>query len=162
MPVSPASELYPVPSVVSVALFVHVLGVTAWVGGMAFTHFALRPALTTLEPPQRIALMSAVLPRFFAIVTVSILAVVASGFVLVQSLGGFARVGAAIHAMAGLGLAMVAVYAYVRVVPYVKLRAAVAASKWPDAGAALARIRAAIALNLALGTLTIALATLPR
>jgi hypothetical protein len=32
----------------------HVLAVGLWVGGMAFAHFFLRPALGTLEPPQRL------------------------------------------------------------------------------------------------------------
>ena len=32
----------------------HVLAVVLWVGGMAFAHFFLRPALATLEPPQRL------------------------------------------------------------------------------------------------------------
>jgi uncharacterized membrane protein len=129
---------------------------------MAFAQFALRPAVAVLEAPARVGLMADVLRRFFVAVTVSIVVVVASGFFLVERLGGFAQVGTHVHAMVALGLAMVAVYVYVRVAPYPKLRAAAAASRWPDAGAAIARIRAAVALNLALGTLTIAVATLFR
>ncbi|EFK95682.1 membrane protein [sediment metagenome] len=39
----------------------HVLAVVLWVGGMAFAHFFLRPALATLEPPHRLRLMHVVL-----------------------------------------------------------------------------------------------------
>jgi uncharacterized membrane protein len=125
---------------------------------MAFAHFVLRPATATLEPPQRLPLLCGALGRFFTIVTLAIVAVVASGFMLMQS--GFA--GAAVDAMAGVALVMVAIYAYVRVSPYPQLRAAVAAGKWPEAAAALSRVRKAVAINLALGTLTIAIATFAR
>jgi len=153
----------PMPSLASLALFIHIAGVAVWVGGMTFALSALRPAAAeTLEPPQRLALMSAALAHFFSLLTAAIIAVVASGFFLIASLGGFGHVGPDIHAMAGAGLAMTAIYAYVRVVPFPQLRAAVAVNKWPDGAAALARIRMAVTLNLVLGVLTIAVATLPR
>ena len=57
----------------------HVLAVVLWVGGMAFAHFFLRPALATLEPPQRLRLMHAVLGRFFAAVLWAVGLLLASG-----------------------------------------------------------------------------------
>ena len=45
-------------------LFVHLIGIVFWVGGMAFAHFCLRPALPLLAPPERLRLMHAVLTRF--------------------------------------------------------------------------------------------------
>ena len=151
------------PTIASFALFLHFAGAAVWVGGMTFAQFALRPAAAaTLEPPARLPLMAAALGHFFSLLIVVIVAVVASGLVLVAALGGFGHVGREVHAMTGLGLVMVGIFAYVRVVPFPKLRAAVAARKWPEAAAALGRVRLALATNLALGMLTIAVATLGR
>ena len=41
----------------AVALAVHLLGAVVWVGGMFVIYVCLRPALGTLEPPQRPRLM---------------------------------------------------------------------------------------------------------
>ena len=62
--------------------------------------------------------------------------------------------------MTALGVAMSVVYAYVAGSPLQRLRAGVAAADWPSAGAAMARVRHLVAVNLVLGlvTLTIALA----
>ena len=68
-------------------LFLHVLGTVVWVGGMVVMHFAVRPAaVALLAPPQRLPLMAAALQRFFALVTVSALAVPSktSGHVTVE------------------------------------------------------------------------------
>jgi uncharacterized membrane protein len=47
---------------------VHVLSIIRWLGGMIFVHSFLRPALSTLAPPERLQLANAVLARFFAAV----------------------------------------------------------------------------------------------
>jgi uncharacterized membrane protein len=145
----------------SAALLLHVLAVVVWVGGMFFAHTALRPAAAaTLEPPQRLVLMEAALARFFAWVTVSIVVLLATGFGLIGALGGFRAVGAAIHAMAGIGVVMSLIFAELRLRPYRRLRAAVAAKAWPEAGAALAGVRRRVAVNLVLGIVTIVVAIL--
>ena len=43
---------------------VHVLAIILWIGGMAFAHFFLRPAVAQLEAPVRLRLMHDVLGRF--------------------------------------------------------------------------------------------------
>ncbi len=60
----------------------HVLAVVLWVGGMAFAHFFLRPALGVLEPAQRLRLMHDVLRRFLnaALVAVVLASSVAGAF----------------------------------------------------------------------------------
>jgi uncharacterized membrane protein len=88
----------------------HVLGVMLWVGGMAFAHFFLRPAVQALEPPQRLALMQRVLQRFLGATGLAVLVVLASGVAL-MALG--AR-GPSVNVMALLGLAMAAIYGHVR------------------------------------------------
>ena len=48
------------------ALALHILGAVVWVGGMFVIYVCLRPALAALEsPPQRLALMRAMLQKFF-------------------------------------------------------------------------------------------------
>ena len=41
----------------AVALALHIFGAVVWVGGMFAIYVCLRPALSTLEPPQRLRLM---------------------------------------------------------------------------------------------------------
>ena len=42
-------------------LFVHLIGVVVWVGGMFVMHFAVRPAAAgQLPPPQRLPLLATV------------------------------------------------------------------------------------------------------
>lgn len=135
---------------------VHVLAVVLWVGGMAFAQFFLRPAVQSLDPPQRLALMQRVLLRFLNAAGIAVLAVVISGAALI-ALG---TRGAHINAMAALGLLMAAIYGHVRLVLYPRLARAVDVKDWPAGGAAMAPLRTWVGVNLALGVLVIALAVL--
>ncbi len=144
-------------------LFLHLLGVVIWVGGMFLMHFAVRPtAVALLEPPQRLPLLAGVLARFFAWVVASVLVVLASGLAIIFGGGGFRGAHASVHWMFAIGLVMMAIFAYIRLVPYPALRKAVAARQWPVAAGRLDVIRKLVALNLALGITVIAVATLGR
>ena len=66
------------------------------------------------------------------------------------------------HAMAAIGLVMIAIFAFVRLGPYVRLARAVAAADWPAGASALASVRKGVAVNLALGVLVVAIAALGR
>ncbi|MEA2948976.1 MAG: hypothetical protein QOI40_4306, partial [Alphaproteobacteria bacterium] len=57
----------------ALAIALHVLGAVVWVGGMFAIYVALRPALGTLDPPQRLRLMRATFRIFFPWVWVAIL-----------------------------------------------------------------------------------------
>lgn len=146
----------------------HVLSIIVWIGGMVFAHFFLRPAVAQLEPPARLRLMHDVLGRFFRAVLAASLLTLASGVWMlgrvarqvVQSGGSFEMpLGWTI--MAVLGVAMVAIFMYIRFVLYKKLGRAVAASEWAAGGAALAQIRTLVSINLGLGVLVL-LVTLMR
>jgi uncharacterized membrane protein len=133
-------------------LRLHLLAAAFWVGGMATMHFAVRPAaVATLEPPQRLPLMAAVLARFFRGVSAAIALLLASGFWLVGLAGGFAQVPWTVHAMLGLALVMTAVYLRIRLSPWPRLQRALAAREWPAAAGQLDRIRHMVAMNLAMG-----------
>ncbi|MGK6308916.1 CopD family protein [Variovorax sp. DT-64] len=140
-------------------LLLHLLSAAFWVGGMAVMHFAVRPsAVAVLEPPLRLPLMAQTLSRFFAGVSVAIVALLASGLGMVWLAGGFARVHWSVHAMLALGLVMMAVFLHIRFAPYPRLLRAVAGREWPVAAAQLNMIRRLVELNLVLGVVVFALA----
>ncbi len=145
-----------------IARWLHISGVVVWVGGMFFAHMALRPAALALPPPQRLPLLAAALTRFIAWVAPAIVAILASGFALVAWRGGFAAQAPGVHAMVLLGIVMTLVYVYIVAAPLRGLRAGVAAGDWPRAGAAMARIRGLVLVNLVLGFVTLTLAMLWR
>ena len=141
-------------------LFFHLLGVSIWIGGMFFAHFCLRPAaVQLLEPQQRLPLLHGALGRFFPWVTVCIVFILASGLAIMAHVG-FANAPKGWHWMMTSGIAMMLIFGHIYGAGYRRLGRAVAASDWPAAGAAMNGIRRLVAVNLGLGVLTIALATL--
>lgn len=144
------------------ARWLHVLGSTVWVGGMFFAYFALRPsAVEVLEPPARLRLWLATLRRFFQWVWLSVGLVLASGLHMLVTMGGAAS---PLHAriMLVIGIMMMLVFAHVFYAPFGRLSRAVAAEDWPAAGKALGEIRKLVGINLALGLVTIFVATAGR
>ena len=88
----------------AVALAVHLLGAVVWVGGMFAIYVCLRPALGTLEPPQRLRLMRVTFQKFFPWVWLVILLLLASGYwMLFTTFGGFAGARLYIHLMQMIG-----------------------------------------------------------
>jgi uncharacterized membrane protein len=141
-------------------LFLHILAVVVWVGGMFFAHMVLRPtAIEVLEPPLRLRLWRGIFARFFPWVWAAVLLIPASG------LAGFAGTGMkgapiSWHVMLATGSLMVVIYFYLYFVPYGAFKRAVDAADWPAGAAALNRIRPLVATNLTLGLLTVAISTL--
>jgi uncharacterized membrane protein len=141
---------------------VHVLSIVLWIGGMAFAHFFLRPAVAQLEASVRLRLMHDVLGRFFkAVLVVSLLTLVSGVWMLgrvakqvVQSGGSF-EMPLAWTIMAVLGVVMVAIFMHIRFVLFKRLGQAVAASDWGAGAAAMAQIRRWVAFNLGTGILVL-------
>ena len=140
----------------------HLLAVMVWVGGMFFAHFFLRPAVQGLQPPERVKLMHSVLQRFFAVVMVLVVVILASGVGMIGSIhamagaaGGKFNMPATWIVMSILGLAMMAVFGHIRFALFKRLDRAVEAKDWPAGGKALESIRKWVALNLALGLVII-------
>jgi uncharacterized membrane protein len=162
----------------AVMLFLHVLAVVIWVGGMFLMHFAVRPvAAAQLPPAQRLPLLAEILGRFFSWVTAAVLLVLASGVAMIFGIGAAAGATAAgqsafgegmrlahisVHLMFGIGLLMSLVFAFIRLAPFVRLRGALVAQQLPVAAGHLDVIRRLVATNLVLGVLAIAVATLGR
>ena len=159
-------------------VFLHVLAVVVWVGGMFLMHFAVRPAaVAQLLPPQRLPLLADILGRFLNWVTAAVLLVLATGVAMIVGIGataGAAEAGrsalgegmrlahVSVHLMFGIGLLMSLIFAFIRLVPFVRLRGALAAQQLPVAAGHLDMIRRLVATNLALGVVTIAVATVGR
>lgn len=156
-------------------LFLHVVAIVIWVGGMFVMHYAVRPAAAQLlEPPQRLPLLAAILQRFLNWVAVAVLVTLATGIGMIVSLGaglggegnafadGMRTAHPSVHAMFTVGVIMMAIYAHVRFAPFARLKRAVAARDWPGGGRQLSQIRLLVAINLALGLITIGIATLGR
>lgn len=146
---------------------IHLLALFVWVGGMIFTHFFLRKPLATLPAPQRFPLILHVLRRFFNAVSVSVVLVLLTGLWMIgRTAKQMSRAGINFEApwswtaMAALGLIMIAIFAYLRLVPYRQLGRAVKLSDWTLAGGALATIRQWVALNMVLGIAVTAIAVL--
>ena len=140
------------------ALILHILGVVVWVGGMVFAHFFLRPATADLAPQLRLALLENVLGRFFTWVAVAILAILASGGLMMAHYGPDAPT--AVRAMAGLGIVMMLLFGHIRFAIYPKLQRAVQSQNWTEGALRMAKIRTWVSVNLALGIITIVLAVL--
>ncbi len=132
-------------------ILLHLLGAMAWIGGMFFAYFCLRPAaVEVLDPPKRLPLWAAAFGRFLPYTAVAVVAILATGFTLLTQVG-FHQAPLAWHIMLTLGLLMAAIFAYVYLALYPKLREGCSASNWPVAAQTLNSIRRLVALNLVLG-----------
>lgn len=147
----------------TIALVVHLLCSTVWVGGMFLMHVCLRPNLEELDPPQRLRLMHGTLGRFFPWVMLSVVALLISGYALVfLGYGGFAGLPVPFHIMQLTGLVMMALFLHLYFAPWKRMRRAVAEADWPGAGKQLGQIRLFVTINLVLGLLTVTIGGLGR
>lgn len=143
-------------------LFVHLVGVVIWVGGMFFAYVCLRPAATkTLEQSLSLTLWKVVFDRFFPAVWAAVFLILLSGLGILSTVG-FAGAPLHWHLMFLTGLIMMSVFVAIVLLPFRQLANAVATSNWSAGGAALGRIRQLVGFNLILGLATIAVATLGR
>jgi uncharacterized membrane protein len=135
--------------------FLHLAAAIVWLGGMALVILALRPVvIAQMAPPERLALMSDVLTRFFAMVWVSIALILATGFWML-SMADMKLAPKGWHAMSGLGLLMCLIFAHIWFAPFRRLKAAVATSDWAAAGKALGQIHPLVLTNFVLGWLAV-------
>ena len=143
-----------------IALWLHLLSVVVWVGGMFFAYMALRPAATKLlEPSQRLSLWALTFTHFFPWVWVSIGLILGSGFYMIFLLGGFSAAPRHIHVMLLLGIIMMLIFGHVYFSPFRKLKRYSVLKDWPHAGTALNQIRMLVGTNLLIGLVTITVAT---
>ncbi len=147
------------PGYFSLAITLHLLAAVIWVGGMFFAYMALRPAAQALDAAIRIPLWSHTFARFFPWVWAAVILLPLTGYWMIfRVFGGLARVGIDVHLMQALGIIMIMIYLHVFFAPYRRMRLALTARDFAEAGKRLGQIRKLIALNLGLGLLTIIIA----
>jgi uncharacterized membrane protein len=141
---------------IALMLAIHLIAAVFWVGGMAFAYMVLRPAAGALDPPARLPLWRRVFERFLPWVGLAIVALLVSGFAMVFLM--FASIGSAppyVHVMATTGILMMLLYLHLLFAPWRRFRAALDRDALPDAAKSLNQIRMIVAINLALGVITI-------
>jgi uncharacterized membrane protein len=135
--------------------FFHLGAGVVWLGGMALIILALRPVvIAQMAPPERLALLSSVLSRFFVMVWISIALILISGFWML-SVTDMKLAPKGWHAMSGLGLLMCLIFAHIWFAPFRRLKAAVLSADWPAAGKALGQIHPWVVANFVLGWLAV-------
>jgi uncharacterized membrane protein len=145
---------------VPVAIALHLVAATIWVGGMFFAYMALRPVATQLlEPPTRLLLWSHTFARFFVWVWVSIVVLPLTGYWMIfQIWGGMEGTDISIKLMHGIGWIMIFIFLFLFFVPYRQLKQRIAEEDFKAAGKALALIRKIVAVNLTLGIIVVVIA----
>jgi uncharacterized membrane protein len=143
------------------SLFLHLLSVAVWVGGMVFAHFCLRPALADLSPQLRLPLLEGVLGRFFNWVGVAVILILLSGGFMLVQFGG-AEAPWQLNTMAALGVVMMMAFGHIRFAVFPRIRRAVQSQRWPDGASAVVTIRRLVVFNLVLGIVTIGVAATSR
>jgi uncharacterized membrane protein len=146
---------------IAVALFLHLLGVAIWIGGMIFAHFCLRPGLEDLSPQLRLPVWEAVFGRFFNWVGVSVIVILLSGGYLMMQFGG-GNAAWPVRAMAGTGVLMMLIFGHIRFALFPRVIRALQAQRWPDGARAVGTVRRLVLLNIVLGIVTIGFAVLAR
>ena len=139
----------------------HLLAALVWVGGMFFAWMVLRPAaVSELQAPERLKLWAEVFRRFFKWVWVTLLVLPISGIGMWHMrFDGLDAAPRYVHIMAGLFLAMLALFLRIQLLQLPELKRAIAAQNWPEGGAALGKIRRLVGINLLLGLAVITLAS---
>lgn len=143
-----------------IALLLHTLAATLWVGGMFFALVCLRPAAAALEPALRVQLMTGAMQRFFPWVLASMLVLLGTGLWMVLAvLGGFRSAGLHVHIMFALGILMMLLALHAYFAPFRRLRQLSAGGHWADAGRNLQQLRLLFTINFVLGLTVVAVAS---
>lgn len=144
---------------IPILLALHVLAVVFWVGGMAFAYTILRPAAGGLEPAQRLPLWRRVFARFLPGVGGAVAVILVTGVWMIFAVfGGFAAAPLHVNLMMATGILMLLLYLHLVFAPWKRFRIAVDGGDLQAAARNLDRIRRTVAINTALGLVTIVIA----
>lgn len=135
----------------------HLLCAVLWVGGLFFTYVVLRPSMAAIEAPQRMLLQTQVFRKFFLVIWHAMPLILITGFAMLWLIGGMAGAAWQVHAMLALGLVMSAVFLATFFGPYRQFRRTIDRTRM---AAGLDSIRKLVAVNLALGLITVIIAGL--
>lgn len=137
------------------AVSLHIISATLWVGGIFLVYQVFRPAAMSLEAPVRLKLFVNVFSRFFPWVWLFILLLVVSGYWDWQN--RFSTIDPTplyLHAMNIIGWIMILLFTWLYFKPFAQLKKAVAEEAYPLAGSIInTQMKPVIIINLALGLL---------
>lgn len=135
--------------------FVHLAAGIVWMGGMALMIWAIRPvAIAQLEPAQRLPLLSGILARFFKIVGLCIVLLLASGGLMLMGVD-MRLAPRGWHVMLGVGSLMCLVFGHLYFGPFRKMQAALQDGDLPKAGAQLGKIHPLVLVNFGLSWIAV-------
>jgi uncharacterized membrane protein len=112
-------------------------------------------AIAQLEPVQRLPLLAGILTRFFRMVALCVLVLLATGGLMLMGVD-MRLAPKGWHAMLGIGLLMCLIFGHLYFVPFRKLKLALANNDLPAAGAQLAKIHRLVLINFALSWVAVA------
>ncbi len=145
-------------------IFLHLVGVVVWIGGMFFMLHCLRPSLEAIDGPQRPKLMLAVQDKFFKMVTVALVLIWGSGLAMLYTAisNGLRPWPIGWHVMITLAVVMTLVFFYIRFALFVQAKQAFEQAKPGELGPLMEKIRMAVMANMGLGFLVVAAAIFGR
>lgn len=132
-------------------LFFHILSAVIWVGGMFFAHQMVRPSVSALDAPVRLALWRNIFARFFAWVWAAVALLLITGF----GMEGLGIAGLHVVVMEILGIIMMLAFGHLYFAPWKRFRRAVDGGDFTRAAAQLNQIRRIVELNLVLGLIVV-------
>lgn len=139
----------------SLALTIHLLSAILWIGGMFFTLVVLRPAMKALDPKTRIPLWGTILGRFLGWSSLAVVGLPTTGYWMLFHLHGpWPSAPPYILLMQVTGWTMIALFLFLLLQPYRRMRKMLNHELLPEAALYLERIRIVITANLLLGLLT--------
>lgn len=136
-----------------IALGLHGIAATLWIGGIFFAFVALRPAAEeVLESQHRLILWRATYRNFFRFVWVFVVVLLSTGYYgLFSRFGGFADSPPYLHLMHTIGLIMVGIFCYLYSALYRPFSRLVDDNNITSAPVLLKKIRFLLSCNLVLG-----------
>lgn len=143
-------------------LWLHTLAAVAWIGGMIFNLFVLRPSMGAIDPDQRIKLAVKVLNRFLTIVWISVGALILTGILIISSKPSYLKAlfgspyGNILLFKLAVVLVMVLIVTVIRYVLLPRLESMIAGSS-PDVSRVMGQMLNLVKINLGLGVLVLLL-----
>lgn len=134
----------------------HVLSAVVWVGGMFFAYVILRPSVGPLEPPVRLALWHRVFQKFLPWVGLSVVLLLVSGYAIIFGYyPSWTGTPHYIYLMQVTGIVMMLLYLHLIFGPWRRFSRVVGEGAFAEAAGQLNKIRHIVAVNLALGLITV-------
>lgn len=141
----------------SVLVFLHLLGLSVWVGGLVAILVVARVASRELAPPVRVAFFRALGRSYGVVATAALVVALATGVVLVSERRWQCTVLLAVGLAVGMMVATAAGVVQARSMTRLRRRA-LAQPENPDLAASVRRrARSAVLLRATIGALTLAL-----